>query len=221
MPGRLVRPGAVSSTMASSWARLPVSWRRAWPSAGARRPIPACRTACSRPAWPGSSRPASAAGALPVRVSRAARRPGSSPASSRARSRPACAGARLGDLLPGDHQDEQRLPVTAGARHRQPAGVQAQRGQHRACAPTGPGLALAAAPAAGGLLALEYQQSRRRPAPAPARSRSCGCPRCHRHPRPRAPPPRSRPAAGRTRRCRCRSAAPRPAARPDRRSPAS
>ena len=50
----------MSSTMASSWARLSLSWRRAWPSASARRAISAWRTACSRLASAGSSRPASA-----------------------------------------------------------------------------------------------------------------------------------------------------------------
>ncbi len=40
-PYRVVRPGAMSYTMASSWARLSLSWHRAWQSASARRQISA------------------------------------------------------------------------------------------------------------------------------------------------------------------------------------
>ena len=67
-------------------------------------------------------------------------------------------GAGLCHLLPGHQQDPQRLPVTVGPRHRQPAGVQAQRGQHRQVGIDGIGFALPAALFAAGLLALEHQQ---------------------------------------------------------------
>jgi hypothetical protein len=87
-PYRLVRPGAMSSTMASSCWRLSLSCPRAWASASARRQISAWRTACSRLASAGSSR---AARAVLLNVLRAALRSVSSPASSRARRLLACA----------------------------------------------------------------------------------------------------------------------------------
>ena len=44
-PYRFIRPGAMSLTMASSWARFSFSSRAAWFSASARRRISAWRTA--------------------------------------------------------------------------------------------------------------------------------------------------------------------------------
>jgi hypothetical protein len=69
-------------------------------------------------------------------------------------------GGGCGDLLAGNQQDTQRLPVAVGAQRRKPAGVQAQRGQHRQVGIDRVGLALPAPLLAAGLLALDHQQAR-------------------------------------------------------------
>ena len=88
------------------------------------------------------------------------------------------------DFLAGDQQDAQRLPVAVGARHRKPAGVEAQRGQHRQVGVDRVGLALPAALLAAGLLALDHQQASggqrpRQPDPIAAAALDA-----HRHPGP-------------------------------------
>ena len=159
-PYRLARPGAMSPAMAGSRARLPLGWSRAWLSGGARRPVPAWRTACSRLAGPGGSRrgqggrgPAGQGGAGGPAA-------GVVPGQQQGPQPPGLAGAGRGDLPPGHRQDAHRLPAAAGARHRPPARVQARRGQHRQMGADRAGPALAAAPAAGGLLTPGHRQAR-------------------------------------------------------------
>jgi hypothetical protein len=184
MPYRLTRPEAMSSTMASSWAWLSLSWRRAWPSADARRAISACRTECSRRARAGSSRPARVASALWVRALRAARRSVSFPGQQQAAQPAGLSGAGRPDLLPGDQQDAQRLPVAVGTRHRKPARVQAQRGQHRQVRIDRVGLTPAAAPLAAGPLALDHHQPGGGQRPRQPDPVTAGALNTDRHPRP-------------------------------------
>ena len=91
MPWRSVSPGASSSTMACSWARLALSARAAARRAMARRRISPWRTAWARVASWGRRRRASAVRVSSGSAPRASSRSVSSPSRSSARSRLVCA----------------------------------------------------------------------------------------------------------------------------------
>jgi hypothetical protein len=97
---------------------------------------------------------------------------------------PGLRSAGPGDLLARHQQDPQGFPVAVRARHRQPARVQAQRGQHRQVGVDGVGLSFAAALPAAGLLALEHQEPGGGQRPAQPRAVSAGALNRDRHPRP-------------------------------------
>ena len=88
------------------------------------------------------------------------------------------------DFLPRDQQDAQCLAVTVSSRHRQPACIQAQRGQYCQMRVDGVGLAFPAALGTAGLLTLDHRQASagqrpRQPDPVAAAALDAG-----HHPRP-------------------------------------
>ena len=114
-PRRSVSPGARSSTMVCSWARLALSARPPSRTAIASRRISPCRTAWSRSASRGLRRRARAARTGSDSAPRAVCRSVSSPPSSSARSRLVCAVLGGGEVVAGAEQDPQRFAVTVGA----------------------------------------------------------------------------------------------------------
>lgn len=158
-PNRLVRPGAMSSTMASSWARLSRSCCQAWPSAK-REAADLAIADGLLPARTGAQFTPGQCGQSPLNQGGSGH-----PAVSVVRGQqqsmqpPDLRGPGHRNLVSGDQQDAQGIPVTIGARHRQLAGVQAQRGQHRQVGIDRIGLALPAALPAAGLLTLEHYQA--------------------------------------------------------------
>src|SRR5512133_1417149 len=158
-PRRAVSPGARSSTMVCSWARLAVKARRAARTARARRRISAWRTAWARVASWGRRRRASAVRAASVSALRASRPSSPSPSRRSARSRLVCAVLVRVRSWRASSRIAHGIAVAVGAGGREPVDLKLQGELHGQVRVDRVGLAPPAANLAGGLLGLDHRQA--------------------------------------------------------------